>query len=283
MANAAVNEVIYWKMEYDKAVAAGKPKSSLTWISQQAQNAYSQLDSATANQLKGMSASQAQSYYANGGGGSSSSGTGSGGRGPIETTSPNSPNDNYYNNDYGSPNYTGVSDNNLSGPNGLDNPDAFTMEKAQQMFKEWQDAQANTQNNAMTDAMNKYMEQQAESARQQNTQMQGQYTDLLNQAETGQANELQALDNTYTSAKGELEDKTFQDYLGARQTMANRGLAGSGLANDQDTRLLMANNKNLANINNNITSQKSAVTQRYGSNMDSIRNQLAALKAAYKD
>lgn len=62
MANA-MNDIVYWKKEYEKAQQAGKTKDSLNWISKQAQGAYGQVDQATAEQFKGMNASQAEAFY----------------------------------------------------------------------------------------------------------------------------------------------------------------------------------------------------------------------------
>jgi hypothetical protein len=59
---------------------------------------------------------------------------------------------------------------------------------------------------------------------------------------------LRAIEGGLADSKSSLEDKYFQNYLAARQAMANRGLAGSGLASDQDTRLLLAKQKDLAGI-----------------------------------
>lgn len=61
MASAA-NDIAYWKSEYDKAQQAGKAKTSLDWISKQAQSSYNQLDPATATAMKGMNAQQAYDY-----------------------------------------------------------------------------------------------------------------------------------------------------------------------------------------------------------------------------
>lgn len=248
MANA-VSDVAYWKGEYDKAKAAGKGSDSLNWISQQAQKSYGQLDTATANSLKGMNAQQAAAY----------------------------------NQSLKAPTSSATSNGSTGGTsNAVATPQGFSMEDAQAMFSQWQQAQS-AQSNSMTEAMNSYMAQAAAQAKQQNEAMQGQYNSLLGQYQTGQENELKSLDSGYETAKGELEDKSFQQYLNARQTMANRGLAGSGLANDQDTRLLMANSKNLAGLNNILTSNKASTTARYGSQMDTVRNQLAALQASYNN
>lgn len=244
----AANNIVYWKQQYDAAVNAGKPKSSLDYIKNQAQASYGQLDPQTAKALQGMNANQAAAWYQ----GVKSSMNGGGNQ---------------------------VSAQGIAQPDqpvAVD-PYANIMENPlyQQMMMQmaaYQDSQA-----AYQQQLAMMQQQQEEFARQQAEAQRAAFNGLIDQYGKAQDADLQALDNQYASAKGELEDQSFQQYLQARQAMANRGLAGSGLANDQDTRLLMANSKNLANLQRGVQEQKAGVKLRYGSQIDNLKNQIAAL------
>lgn len=241
---AAANDIVYWKQMYDQALNAGKPKESLNWIAQQAQKSYGQLDPETAKQLQGMNAAQAAAWY----------------------RAAKDANNSDTNQTAFTPNVatgTGIDPVENQGPSEYDQ----LMEMLMGYLQGYDQQLA-----AYQQQQQAYQQQLAEMQRQQLGSLLGQYR-------SAQDADLQALDNAYAAQKSQLEDDTFQQWLQARQEMANRGLAGSGLASDQDTRLLMANNKNLTSLFNNINDQKNQIKLRYGSQIDNINNQLAALNS----
>lgn len=97
----------------------------------------------------------------------------------------------------------------------------------------------------------------------------GQYQAL----QAGYDNKLRAIKGRLADGKESLEDKYFQNYLAARQGMANRGLAGSGLASDQDTRLLLAKQRDLAGLERDVTNAELDAADWFGSQQMSIADQ----------
>ncbi len=250
MNQGAANQIVYLKQLYDQAAAAGKPKSSLTSIANKAQEQYGQLDPTTATQLKGMNAQQAAAWYQ--------------GFKDEQNQQMIAP---------------------AAGASGI-RPTQNTQNT--QVAQQPQDPYADMMNNPlyqmMMQQMQGYEQQMAAYGQQQQEQqaymqqMQSQnYQNLIGQYQTAQGNDLAALDRQFEQSKSELADSSFQDYLRAQQQMANRGLAGSGLANDQDTRLLMANNKNLNNLQNSVLNQKASIQQQYQGQIGGIQQQLAAI------
>jgi Ca2+-binding EF-hand superfamily protein len=59
--------------------------------------------------------------------------------------------------------------------------------------------------------------------------------------------------------------------------MANRGLAGSGLASDQDTRLLLAKQRDLAGVYRNAQTQSQSLNNQYTDQLNNAYQQLAAI------
>jgi hypothetical protein len=243
MNQGAANQIVYLKQLYDQAAAAGKPKSSLNSIASKAQDQYGQLDPTTATALKGMNAQQAAAWY------------------------------------------QGYKDQNKQ-PVVNNNPavTGTTAQPTAQPVDPWADIMNNPMMQEMMGRLNGYDQQMAAYAQQQQEQqaymqqMQAQnYQNLIGQYQTAQENDLSALDRQFEQSKSELSDSSFQDYLRAQQQMANRGLAGSGLANDQDTRLLMSNNKNLNNLQNSVLNQKAGIKQQYNGQIQGLQQQLAAI------
>lgn len=65
------------------------------------------------------------------------------------------------------------------------------------------------------------------------------YQALIDSLQNGQKSDMDAILANLTSDKNDLKDKTFQDWLNARQNLSNRGLTGvgAGFQQDADTRL----------------------------------------------
>jgi hypothetical protein len=105
----------------------------------------------------------------------------------------------------------------------------------------------------------------------------GSYQNLLNSLKTGQKNDLEAITNSLDTAKSDIEDNSFQKWLEARQGIANRGLAGSGLASDADTRLLLSKQKNLANLYNTKSAAINDVNKRYADQINTANTNIAGL------
>jgi hypothetical protein len=103
------------------------------------------------------------------------------------------------------------------------------------------------------------------------------FGNLIDTLGDNQTSELEGLNSRLAGSKQDLEDRTFQDYLQARQAMANRGLAGSGLASDQDTRLLLSQGRDLARINQSGMADANEIQRRYGNKLTEAQQQLAGI------
>lgn len=86
-----------------------------------------------------------------------------------------------------------------------------------------------------------------------------------------------AYDRDYNLAKQDLSDSTFSDYLTARQNVANRGLSGTGIADDTNARVQMANNRNLTQLQNSVLNNKATTRQGYANQRAAIENQIASM------
>lgn len=122
-------------------------------------------------------------------------------------------------------------------------------------------------------AMMEQARQQAEREAQQRRQA---FQNLVSGLEGAQASELDMLNTQLATSRQSLEDRTFQEYLAARQAMANRGLAGSGLASDQDTRLLLSQGRELARLGQQGQATASEIMRRYGNQLSQAYQQMAA-------
>lgn len=132
----------------------------------------------------------------------------------------------------------------------------------------------NPMNNPQYQAMlNQARLQAARSAEERRNAL----NNLIDSLQGGQTSELEMLQSQLASTRQELEDDTFQKYLQARQAMANRGLAGSGLANEQDTRLLLARGRELARISQDAQARTNEIMRRYGNQLAQAQQQLAGI------
>jgi hypothetical protein len=132
-------------------------------------------------------------------------------------------------------------------------------------------------NDPNSDFWKQYRDQAEQEAEQQFQEQQQALNELIASLTAQQDNELKGVDASVEEAKQALEDQIFQQWLQARQAMADRGLAGSGLASDQDTRLLMARQQNLAKILNDAELKKAQIMQEYGQKLQEARDKLSKL------
>lgn len=122
-----------------------------------------------------------------------------------------------------------------------------------------------------------YMDQARLQAARTAEERRNALNNLISSLEGGQSSELEMLNANLATARQDLEDRTFQDYLAARQAMANRGLAGSGLASDQDTRLLLGQGRELARINQFGQAQSNEIMRRYANQLADAQQRLAGV------
>lgn len=102
-----------------------------------------------------------------------------------------------------------------------------------------------------------------------------QYTTLLNSLTTGQKNDLDSVAGGVENAKMDIEDKSFQDWLAVRQDASNRGLGSSGMANDANTRLLLAKQRDLAGMFTQKQGAVNDINKRYGDQINTARADIA--------
>jgi len=129
-------------------------------------------------------------------------------------------------------------------------------------------------------AMMEQARQQAEREAQQRRQA---FQNLVSSLEGAQASELDMLNTQLATSRQSLEDRTFQEYLAARQAMANRGLAGSGLASDQDTRLLLSQGRELARLGQQGQAMASEIMRRYGNQLSQAYQQMASFNQSDRE
>jgi hypothetical protein len=92
---------------------------------------------------------------------------------------------------------------------------------------------------------------------------------------------LSQIQNTTEDAKQALENRSFQDYLQSRQGIADRGLSGSGIAADADTRLALAKQQNMAGIMRDAATRTSDLEAKYSANMDKAKSDSSLLQNKY--
>jgi hypothetical protein len=102
---------------------------------------------------------------------------------------------------------------------------------------------------------------------------------LLKQATDTYNSNLTKINNDKTDAQQTLENQSFQDYLKSRQSIADRGLASSGLAEDANTRLMLNRNQSLASL----MKQADAQTSDAKNNFDTASTDINGKKAALND
>lgn len=134
----------------------------------------------------------------------------------------------------------------------------------------------NNMNNTNGAAAQQLQATAAQQAQQAFDAKKTQYTDLINSLKSGQSTDLQNLTNDTSLATSNLEDKTFQNWLAARQGVANRGLASSGAASDADTRLLLSRQKDLGSLYNTQANAANNINKSYNDKLTAAQSTLAA-------
>jgi hypothetical protein len=147
--------------------------------------------------------------------------------------------------------------------------------KIQELFRNTVDG-VNNQNSALKQQILDQSKRQSEAIAKQK---QDALSSLINNLKTNQETALSGINNSVEDAKQGLEDRTFQQYLAARQQMANRGLAGSGIASDQDTRLLLQKQRDLAGIYRDASTRQAGVTGQFTNQLSDAQRQLAGINS----
>jgi hypothetical protein len=118
-----------------------------------------------------------------------------------------------------------------------------------------------------------------QQAKTQNDAQRSALDTLLSQAQNTYNSNLTKINNDKTDAQQTLENQSFQDYLKSRQSIADRGLASSGLADDANTRLMLNRNQSLASL----MKQADAQTSDAKNNFDTAANDIGNKKSALND
>jgi hypothetical protein len=118
-----------------------------------------------------------------------------------------------------------------------------------------------------------------QQAKTQNDSQRSALDTLLSQANNTYNSNLTKINNDKTDAQQTLENQSFQDYLKSRQSIADRGLASSGLADDANTRLMLNRNQALASL----MKQADAQTSDAKNNFDTAANDIGNKKSALND
>jgi hypothetical protein len=138
-------------------------------------------------------------------------------------------------------------------------------------YGDFQNWQATQQQSLQSDLRTEAMRQAKEIAKQKENAL----NSLIAQLKTGQEVGLKNIQTGLEDAKQGVEDNSFQKWLTARQAMANRGLAGSGLASDQDTRLLLAKQRDLAGVYRDAENQSFQLSNQYGNSLNDAYTKLS--------
>lgn len=115
----------------------------------------------------------------------------------------------------------------------------------------------------------------------QRSQEQAALENLMKQYGINRNTGLSQIQNATEDAKQALENKSFQDYLQSRQSIADRGLSGSGIAADADTRLLLSKQQNLAGIMRDAATREADLESKYAANMDKAKSDQLGLQSKY--
>jgi hypothetical protein len=84
-------------------------------------------------------------------------------------------------------------------------------------------------------------------------------------------------------ARQGMQNQMFQDWLGVRQAMTNRGLTGSGIAEDANTRLALGQQQQLANLFTGLSTQINEINQNADLTKQEKEQQILDLQNSYFD
>jgi len=84
-------------------------------------------------------------------------------------------------------------------------------------------------------------------------------------------------------ARQGMENQMFQNWLGVRQAMTNRGMTGSGIAEDANTRLGMARQQELSNLFTNLSTEINKINEDARLTKQEKEQQILDLQNSYND
>jgi hypothetical protein len=114
-----------------------------------------------------------------------------------------------------------------------------------------------------------------ETATTQGNQQRSALDTMLKQALDTYNSNQSTINNQKTDSQQSLENQSFQDYLKSRQTIADRGLASSGLADDANTRLMLNRNQALSGLMKEANSKLLDAKNAYDTSANDLNNQKA--------
>lgn len=264
-----LNEIAYWKNQYESAKASGNTAGT-TYAQNQAKQYYDQIGQSNPNEassISGMSAEQLKQYRDQKAGT-----TNYGGTTPAPTT-----------------NTGGVQDT-----GNIEDPNAPSIGGIPPEFQKYLDAfnQQQSGQQSATDALMKQLmdimngqalnqqglkDEADKAAAAQAQEQKAAYQRLIDSLINNQSAELEGVNSNLANSRQDLQDTSFQQYLQSRQGIANRGLAGSGLANAQDTQLLLSNGRQLASLGRDAQSKLSGIQANYGNKLADANAQLSGV------
>jgi len=254
-----LNQLAYLKAMAESAKASGNA-AKLPGYSAMADKIYATMTPEMEKMVRGMNA-DALNAYRKGGTGGGGAPPGDGQQPPPEEKEQPAPNDAYL--------QALMEMMNQQGKQRDDETSQFL-----QMFMEM----ANQQNqNQMPKWMEEWAKMQAEA--QANAER-GNVQQLIDSLNSDQRFELENIQNNLSQGKQAVEDRTFQNWLQSRQDIANRGLGGSGIASDQDTRLMLAQGRDLNNLFSQANTQLGEIGRRYGSKLSQAYDNLSKINPA---
>lgn len=139
--------------------------------------------------------------------------------------------------------------------------------------------QANNANDAAVNLNNPMWDSFKQSAQMQGTASYNEqmikYQTLMNQLKAEAMSSQDAINNNVKDATQKVEDSSFQDYLKSRQAMTDRGLAGTGLAEDANTRLGLDRTRQMAGIMRDANNQAYKVQDQLNVKMTDTMDKMA--------
>jgi hypothetical protein len=102
------------------------------------------------------------------------------------------------------------------------------------------------------------------------------YQKLMSELQNQANQSMDAVNNNVADAEAKLEDTSFQDYLKSRQAMSNRGLTGTGLADDANTRLQLDRVRQMAGIQRDANAQANKIQDSLNTNQTEAMQKMAA-------
>lgn len=134
--------------------------------------------------------------------------------------------------------------------------------------------QLNGQSQAQREEFERLAREQAEAIAKEQT---SDIEQLISELNSNQQFELDTIQNNLLSGRQAVEENTFLNWLNQRQDIANRGLGGSGIASDADTRLQLAANRDLQQLYNTANSQLGQTTRTYGNRLTEAYDRLSQI------